>query len=282
MKLILPFLLTTILLSTTIFGQTVILDFEEAATTTQFQFFGGSNDGTLGEVIANPNPTGINTSATVFEFIKPGDGQTGAGGSTNPDPMTEMSFTSGDTKICVDVHMDHIGNLALKMEGSNLAPDWILTQVNTVMNDWETLCFDVSEPSEEEPNETATGRSYPTLSLFFDFGTAGTGTDVVSYVDNVITTDGTVSAKDLNRVENLFELTPTLVKEQALITFSNTTGGADYNVTVISTVGNIVDRQTVGGTIPSIELQAGDLATGLYFVQVQQGNNVEVIRFMVY
>ena len=46
-------------------AQTVILDFEGSATSTTFQYFGSSLDGTLTQVVANPDATGENTSSMV-------------------------------------------------------------------------------------------------------------------------------------------------------------------------------------------------------------------------
>ena len=44
-------------------AQTTILDFETPGTSTTFQYFGSTIDGSLNQVIANPNPTGENTSS---------------------------------------------------------------------------------------------------------------------------------------------------------------------------------------------------------------------------
>ena len=41
-------------------AQTTILDFETPGTSTTFQYFGSTIDGSLNQVIANPNPTGEN------------------------------------------------------------------------------------------------------------------------------------------------------------------------------------------------------------------------------
>ncbi|MBK8622220.1 MAG: hypothetical protein IPN79_10770 [Saprospiraceae bacterium] len=49
----------------------------------------------------------------------------------------------------MDVWMDHIGNLTLKLEknGGNDPDNYINTIANTKVNEWETLCFDLSVPS---------------------------------------------------------------------------------------------------------------------------------------
>jgi hypothetical protein len=170
--------------------ETTILDFEDAPTSTVFQYFGSTLDGTFTSVIANPNASGINTSANVTEYIKPAGAEVWAGCYSNPDPTTLMDFTTAG-QICVKVHMDHIGNLALKMENSTTGgPNWVTTVPNTLVNEWEEICFDVSLPSEEAPFEPAAGNIYTRLVLFFDFQTPGGAEDVTSYFDDIVVKGG--------------------------------------------------------------------------------------------
>jgi hypothetical protein len=186
MKKFLPALLLMLLALTTVSAQTVILDFESTGTSTTFQYFGSPLDGSLNQVVDNPNKTGINTSAKVGKFTKPAVAEVWAGAFSNPNPATIIDLAA-NTRIAVKVHMDHIGNLALKLEGSsNGGQNWILKQSNTKVNEWEELVFDVSTPSIDPPNTPATGFNYARVVLFFDFGTAGTGTEVVSYFDDIV------------------------------------------------------------------------------------------------
>ncbi|MDO8368960.1 MAG: hypothetical protein Q7T20_19340, partial [Saprospiraceae bacterium] len=161
-----------------------ILDFETAATSTSFQYFGSSIDGQLTQTIANPNPTGLNTSATVLEFKKPTGAQTWAGGFSNPNPVTPVNVIS-NTIITLKVHFDHIGNITLKLENSaDGGPNWVQTVVNTKVGEWETLTFNTSLPSIEGPNLPAAGHIYNTITLFTDFGVSPT-TDQVTYLDDI-------------------------------------------------------------------------------------------------
>ncbi len=161
-----------------------ILDFEAAATSTTFQYFGSTIDGQLTSTIANPNPTGANTSATVLEFKKPAAAQVWGGGFSNPNPTTPVNVVSS-TKISIQVHYDHIGNLTLKLENSaDGGANWVQTVANTKINEWETLTFDVALPSIEAPNTPAAGHIYNTVTLFTDFGVSPTA-DQVYYLDNI-------------------------------------------------------------------------------------------------
>lgn len=162
----------------------VILDFETPTTSTSFQYFGSSIDGQLTQAIANPNPNGLNTSATVLEFKKPAGAQTWGGGFSNPNPTTPVNVISSTT-ISIKVHFDHIGNLTLKLEGSpDGGANWVQTVANTKVGEWETLTFNVALPSIEGPNMPAAGHIYNTITMFTDFGVSPT-TDVVSYLDDI-------------------------------------------------------------------------------------------------
>src|SRR5688500_1942876 len=180
-------LLAILLIVTSTEAQTVILDFEGSATSTTFQYFGSSLDGTLTQVVPNPDPTGENTSSTVSNFIKPAVAEVWAGAFSNPNPGTPVDLTFHN-KVAIKVWMDHIGSLTLKLENStDGGPNWLITVPNTQINAWETLIFDTTIPSIEAPNTPAAGYTYSTVTLFFDFGSPGTGTDVISYFDDITT-----------------------------------------------------------------------------------------------
>jgi hypothetical protein len=170
---------------------TTILDFESPETTGEFTYFGSTLDGQKTLIISNPNPTGVNTSATVGSFTKPAVAQTWAGAYSNPNPITPVDATTNQ-KICIKVHMDHIGNIAIKLEGSTSGePNWIDSMSNTKINEWEEICFDLKSPSFEAPFTPASG-VYQTIVLFFDFGNPGTGSDVLYYFDDIVTKSGIV------------------------------------------------------------------------------------------
>lgn len=164
-------------------AQTVILDHENANTTTVFQLF---PEFRFSDVVPNPNPGGINTSANVGVFTKRASEPVWAGGFPNPPLQVPADFTSGSMEICVDVYMPHIGNLGLKLEQStNGGPNWIRTVANTKVNEWETLCYNVAQPSIEGPFQPVFGFNYNAVVLFFDFGSL-VNPDQTYYFDNVV------------------------------------------------------------------------------------------------
>ena len=203
-----------------------IIDHETAETTTNFQYFGGSLEGVINNVVANPNPSGINTSATVGEFIQGADAPVWGGAFSNPDPTIAIDVTNG-TQICVKVHMDHVGNLALKLENSaNGGPNWIVQKETTLVNEWEEICFDLSENSIEDPFLPAAGFVYPRVVLFFDFGIAGTGTDVLSYFDDLVvkSSGGGAEMADITFSVDMNEYTESFTQVYVSGTFNGWSG----------------------------------------------------------
>lgn len=172
-----------------------IFDWESPETTGTYQFFGSTLDGSVANVIDNPNPTGVNESSTVLEFVKPAGAEVWAGAFAAGDGPGSIDCTNGG-QICVDVHMDHLGNLAVKLENATTGgANWITTQNNTVINEWETLCFDLSVDGLEDDMTNAVGDIFTQLVLFVDFGTAGTDQDVTTYIDNICLEAGSAPQK---------------------------------------------------------------------------------------
>ena len=177
-------LLLLCLLSAGIVGAQANYDYETDESSVTFTYFGSSLEAMNTEVIDNPNATGVNTSAKVGSYIKAAGSETWAGAYANPLP--EAIATVVDAQICVDVHFDHMGNLALKLENAtNGVSNWITTQETTVMNEWETLCFDLNANGLEDAMTPAAGGIFEGLVLFFDFGSNDPDNDVTSYFDNI-------------------------------------------------------------------------------------------------
>ena len=158
-----------------------VADHETPGNITSWTYFANGALETAGytfEIIDNPNASGINNSSKVGKFVKAGDALPFAGMYTNPNLESPIDW-KGVKTMRAKVHMDHIGNLALKVEGSATgAPALELTTPNTKINEWEELSFDFSTvPDNGE---------YQRLTLFFDLGIDATGVDVTSYFDDIV------------------------------------------------------------------------------------------------
>lgn len=166
-------------------GYNGCIDDHEAqiSSITNFKYFANGHlesEGYQFKVVDNPNPTGINTSAKVGEFIKASDGQSFAGMYADLEaPLDWKGMKTAKAKV----HMDHVGNFAIKVEGSQTgAPALEIPVANTATNTWEELTYDfAAAPDNGE---------YKRLTLFFDLGIDATGQDVTSYFDDIVIGNG--------------------------------------------------------------------------------------------
>jgi len=154
------------LLSLWSFAQTeVILDFETPETSTNFTYFESDLQDTNNNIIDNPDPTGINTSATVADFTHPNNGQPWAGAYANPALQVN---TNNAIDICMKVWFNDPGNVALKLEQGTIS-NWILQQDVTETQTWTEICFDLTQASIEDPFEPGVGGVFDGFVMFFDF-----------------------------------------------------------------------------------------------------------------
>ncbi|MFH4966935.1 hypothetical protein V8G61_01920 [Gaetbulibacter sp. M240] len=144
----------------------MIQDFEGAAPT--FTNFGGAGV----EVIANPDASGINTSANVAALTKSNGSEVWAGSFFETGaPIDLATFGS----INVKTWSPKAGiTVKLKLENADASVTYEVDQTTTVADAWENILFDFSE---------APAGNYMRVVLFFDFGTAGDGSTY--YYDDV-------------------------------------------------------------------------------------------------
>ena len=209
---------------TPLIGQTTILDFEDPSTSTTFQYFGSSLEPGLTEIIPNPDQSGINTSATVGKYIKAANSQTWAGCFNNPPISIPISFVA-DSEVCMKVWFSAVGNVALKLEAGDL-PNWVTTQEVNETETWTEICFNSLETSFEDPFQNASGGTYETLVLFFDFGNNSTE-DVTYYFDDVITQGGGSQVFDVTLAVDMNNYTEPFTTVYASGEFNNWSGDAN-------------------------------------------------------
>ncbi|MBX2926428.1 MAG: T9SS type A sorting domain-containing protein [Saprospiraceae bacterium] len=135
------------------------------------------------EIIANPDPSGINTSATVAKFTalaggNPWAGTESAHGTTDLGPFV-LDATNSLIKIMVWKSV--ISDVGIKLVA---ATGWAFPEIkvaNTLVNQWEELTFDFSA----YPNPPAAEGQYDQIVVFPDFNLAGRGQDNIIYFDNI-------------------------------------------------------------------------------------------------
>lgn len=189
-------LLSAFLFTGALMSQTTILDFETAGTSTTYQYFGSSLDGTLNNIIANPDPSGINTSSMVADHVKPAGSEVWAGAFPNPALGTAADMTVNN-QICIKVWAPAVGNVGIKLEGSATGPNWVRTADVSQAMTWTEVCIDVNLPSIEAPALPAFGNVYPTVTLFFDFGMSFSSDQIYYWDDLKTKTGATVTDGDI-------------------------------------------------------------------------------------
>lgn len=174
------FILLSIILSISLqlSGQaTHTLDFETPDTGSGWSWTAFEFAPTITE-IANPVSGGLNTSATVMEFVAHVSDQPWAGCWTMDDG--EFTFDANNALVKIMVYKPVISNVGVKFEGAS-APVEIQVP-NTVVNAWEEITFDFSG---------SIGNTYNKLIIFPDF--AARTQDNTVYFDNIQVPDGVIS-----------------------------------------------------------------------------------------
>lgn len=142
----------------------------ETDTEYTFNGFGGAN----GAEVSNPNPSGINTSATVGQVVKNAGAETWAGIAV---PLQAPVDFSTQQKIKMKVWSPQAG-IQVLLKWEQLGNPNVNTEVaatTTVANQWEELTFDFTGINN--------ANNYQMMVLFFDFSNTGTG--ATYYFDDI-------------------------------------------------------------------------------------------------
>lgn len=158
------------------------------------------------EIVANPNPTAPNTSATVAKFTARVTGKPWAGcESQHGADIDTFTLDASNSTIKIMVHKTVISDVGIKLVENGGASLGELKVANTKINEWEELSFDFSSMQ---------GIQFDQIVVFPDFQTRTAET--VSYFDNitfgaaVAIPEPTVAAAD-----------PTAVQADVISIFSN-------------------------------------------------------------
>jgi hypothetical protein len=124
------------------------------------------------EVIANPDPSGINTSATVANLTKTAGSEVWAG--TFFEPTVNIDLASYD-KISVKTWSPKLNAVVkLKLENQDASIVYEVDRNTTAINTWEELIYDFT---------AAPVADYVRVVIFFDFGVNGDGSEY--YFDEI-------------------------------------------------------------------------------------------------
>ena len=196
------------------FAQNAPIDFEASgngATWTWTVFENATNP--VVEIVPNPDPSGINTSATVAKFTalqagNPWAGCESAHGSTDLGPFV---LDASNSTIKIKVWKSVISDVGIKLAAPTGWSQGEIKVSNTLVNQWEELTFNFSSFI----NPPASEGQLDKIIVFPDFDLSGRTQDNVIYFDSITfseqgtTTEGpTVAAptptQDPSNVISLF------------------------------------------------------------------------------
>ena len=254
---------------------TVSLGFSQATHTIDFEPAGIGNGWawTASEVnptfalTANPVSGGINTSATVAEFVAKTTDQNWALCFTSADG--EFTFDNTNKIVKIMVYKPTISGVGVKFEG----PGGVLKELvvpNTVTNQWEEITIDFT---------SEIGKTFNLLVIIPDFVTPYVNgkdrtTNNTLYFDNIQVPNGvTLGTKDF-KIEGL-NVSPNPSKNSWTIKTSNVNMSAIkvYDIlgkNVLSLAPNATDA-TINGS---------SLKAGLYFAQIKTAKGVSSIKLV--
>jgi hypothetical protein len=236
-----------------------VSDYESPASSIDnFKYFANGTlekNGIKFEVVENPKKAGLNPSNKVGKFVKAGDSDPWAGMYGDLDASVDFK---GVKTISVNVLMDHIGNLGLKLEGSATGkPNIELKQANTKVNEWEKVTIDFSAVED--------GAEYQRFTMFFDFLDNATGKDVTSYFDDIVFGAGKCGGPGVGifepTVAEALKIAPNPTSDR--LTIFNTEN--IYKIAIYDLTGRVL-LQKITNNESDISLQVNDLPQGMYTI----------------
>jgi hypothetical protein len=167
-------------------GGTALVDFETAGTGAGFTWTVFENDDvTAIEIVANPDPSGVNNSATVGKITARVTGNPWAGTESAHGDVGPITLDASNSIIKVMVYKTVISDVGIKFAIASGGAQPEIKVPNTLVNQWEELTFDLSGyiglPESIDIDQ---------VIFFPDFDLAGRTQDNVVYFDNIRLTDG--------------------------------------------------------------------------------------------
>lgn len=139
------------------------------------------------EIVDNPDPSGINTSATVAKFTALVTGQPFAGTETmHGADVGTFTLTEDNAIVKMKVYKTIISDVGFKFATPAGASTGEIKVANTVVNQWEELTFDFTAVIGE-----ASSNGIDQIIVFPDFDSRTATT--VNYFDDITFSDGTLS-----------------------------------------------------------------------------------------
>ncbi|MEQ8358304.1 MAG: T9SS type A sorting domain-containing protein [Cytophagales bacterium] len=217
------------------------------------------------EIVANPDPSGINTSATVAKFTARQTGNPWAGcESLHGAGIGSWTINPSNSTIRIMVWKDVISDVGIKLVRVD---SWSLGEIkiaNTLTNQWEQLTFDFSSHMDT---------TYDQIVIFPDFDLSGRSSDNIIYFDNVY--GAAASPVALEAIsENAISIYPNPVKDQLSISSAIEID----QVSIFNTNGQLLMDVEIKAT--NANLNTSDFQQGVYILKTLSSGQVHVQKFI--
>lgn len=200
-------ILISLLITSLLVGQNGPIDFEAGGFGADWTWTVFENDTNPPlEIIANPDPTGINTSATVAKFTALQSGMPFAGvESMHGADIGTFSLNPNNAFVTIKVWKSVISDVGIKYATNPGASTGEIKIPNTLVNEWESITFDftgvINEPSSTDIDQ---------IIIFPDFN-ARTSDEII-YFDDISFSDGVLGVSE--NAENTIYAYPNPVIDQ--------------------------------------------------------------------
>lgn len=218
------------------------------------------------EIISNPDPTGINPSATVAKFTALQAGQPFAGvESMHGADIGTFSLDADNAIVRIMVWKSVISDVGIKFATPEGASTGELKVSNTLVNQWEELVFDFTQiiglPSSNGIDQ---------LIVFPDFNARTTDTviyfDNISFSDNILDVEESVSS--------------------SLIAYPNP-GTTSWTIQSEKTIEHIIIRNLSGQKITVLRpmnasaiIPLDTFSSGVYFATISTSTGEENLKLI--
>lgn len=256
-------------------NQTFDLTFESGAVgsiPSNWNIFENDSNPAL-EVVANPNPSGVNTSASVAKMTTLSTGAPWAGTESQHGTLWEWELDGTTTTITIDVYKTEISDVVVKMVNASGGTIFQTAgQPNTVTNAWETLSWDIS-------GHVGSGENHNVdqIVVFLDWQDPR-ATDNVIYFDN-ISWEGLKTANaptlGVSKVETIqFKVYPNPTSDNWIINSNSKI----ESIILIDLLGKEVVRLSPNSNNTTVNTTG--IKSGIYFAQIKTPTSINSIKLV--
>lgn len=257
-----------------VFGQTMVDDFESGATNVL-----NAGGGITTAIIANPNPTGMNTTSNCMEIKRTG----GQWWIFQGIDVNDLAISSSETKyLSMMVHFPAQSDLGVRFDAPNDASNGVqvVRPLNTYtnFNQWQQIVYEI-----KDDDDTATSFTLGTLyriSIHPDMGfnndPAGQVLDNVSafgYIDQIQILDDNPLSNDKFTLENNVS-----VYQNATLSSFRIETKSNVKISDVSLYNMLGSKVSSLTKLSANEYDMSSLASGMYIVKILDDNGAAISK----